>query len=234
MDRSNPRRIDAPSTGLAATTLGPEDPLYPRTLDLLWNENRLPFLSVLGNRELLRCSPVGILCSVRCPGEVILQTYEIATALRADRFVVVGGFHSPMERQCLETFLARRVPVIVCLARALPPIRLPRIWRTALAEGRLCVLSVCGRRTRRVTRTLADRRNRVVAAIADLLFVPFASPGGAVDELLKVVRETGKRIVRLDEAQVVFSIHRAAPVDLIEWFGGIQAEEGKLEEQDPD
>ena len=42
---------------------------------------------------------VGFFCSVRCPGDVILKTYDLARALRETGVTIVGGFQSSMEKE---------------------------------------------------------------------------------------------------------------------------------------
>jgi hypothetical protein len=78
-----------------------------------------PILSVIGDLNLLSRSTVGLLCSVRCPGRIILDAYDFARRTPQDGAAIIGGFHSPMERTCLNTLLARHVPVVYCPARRL-------------------------------------------------------------------------------------------------------------------
>jgi hypothetical protein len=61
---------------------------------------KLQRASYLLNHRLL-----GFLCSRRCPGDLILRTYDLIRALRDAGVPVVGGFQSPMEKECLELLL---------------------------------------------------------------------------------------------------------------------------------
>ena len=65
----------------------------------------------IGNPDILKRPLVGLFCSIRCPGSVILRTYDLARALRDAGVPVIGGFHSPMEKECLDLLLRGRQPV---------------------------------------------------------------------------------------------------------------------------
>jgi hypothetical protein len=140
----------------------------------------------VGSLELLSFTTLGFVCSIRLPGSIILEAFDFAKMVGREGIAVVGGFHSPMERQCLEILLVRHVPVVLCPARRLSTERFPRPWRTPLAEGRLLVISPFDETQKRVSRDLAHERNRFVLALSDVLLVPFAAPGGKTE---KIVRE---------------------------------------------
>jgi predicted Rossmann fold nucleotide-binding protein DprA/Smf involved in DNA uptake len=77
---------------------------YPQVLNQFL-ENRAPKdIFVLGNLELLKLEAIALFCSVKCPGNLILKTYDLARQLRDAGTVVISGFHSPMEKECLWIF----------------------------------------------------------------------------------------------------------------------------------
>jgi hypothetical protein len=137
---------------------------------------------------------IGIVCSVRLHGRLILETYDFVRTIRPDDALVVGGFHSPMERQALELLLGRRVPVIVVPARNPERMRIPARWRSPMEEGRLTIVSCIGGAARRPTRELALRRNLLVVALADIVLVPCATPGGVAEEAARFAVGCGKRL----------------------------------------
>jgi len=47
----------------------------------------------LGTLELLRLKKLAFFCSVRCPGSLIIQTYDFFQALSNKESAVIGGFH---------------------------------------------------------------------------------------------------------------------------------------------
>ena len=71
-------------------------------------------------RQCRLLAPPKCFCSARCPGEAILRAYDQAAHWRDTGRAVIGGFHSPMEKECLRILLRGPQPVIVCPARGLP------------------------------------------------------------------------------------------------------------------
>ena len=71
---------------------------------------------------------------MKCPGDLILQTYDLAQQLRDTGTTVIGGFHTPMERECLTILLRGAQPVIVCPARSIDNLRLPQAFKQPLAS----------------------------------------------------------------------------------------------------
>ncbi len=162
--------------------------------------NQLPSCTtLLGNRDILRHPLLALFCSVRCPGNLILQTYDLARALRDAGTVIVGGFHTPMEKECLALLLRGTQPVVICPARGLDGMRLPTAWKTPLAEGRLLLLSPFPASERRVTADLAAARNTFVAHIAARVFVAHAAPGGRTHALCRDTLAAGKPLLPLDD-----------------------------------
>ena len=129
----------------------------------------------IGNRAILQLSLTALFCSNRCPGDLILKTYDIARAMRHAGVPVVGGFQTPMEKECLRLLLRGSQPVVVCPARGIENMRIPRDWRPALDAGRLLIISPFSSAHRRPTAKLAVVRNRLVAAIAERVFIAHAA-----------------------------------------------------------
>jgi predicted Rossmann fold nucleotide-binding protein DprA/Smf involved in DNA uptake len=139
-------------------------------------------LTALGNLGLLTLPKTALFCSARCPGHVILTTYDQAVRWRDTGRCVISGFHSPVEKECLAILLRGSQPIIICPARALPR-RVSPDWEKPLAAGRLLVLSAFAATANRVTAELAAHRNEFVAALADEVFIAHATAGGQLDSL---------------------------------------------------
>lgn len=167
-------------------TLTPADSSWPRALSEHLGQDAPLSLSLQGNPELLASTPLALLCSRKCSGRLILQTYDFAQSLRDQGIAVIGGFHSPMEQECLRLLLRGKQPVLICPARNLPQ-RIPPDWKRPLDEGRLLILSAFSDSVRRITRETAHQRNRVVAALSSRVFVPYASPGGDTEALCREI-----------------------------------------------
>ena len=158
----------------------------------------VPRLWAMGNLGILQTPLLGLFCSTRCPGNVILRTYDLALALRDAGVAVISGFHTPMEKECLDVFLRGSQPLVVCPARSLQNLRLPAAWRPPLEAGRLLVLSPIGAPQRRPTAALAEQRNRFVATLAPDILLVYATPGGKTARLSAELMAQGKRLFTLD------------------------------------
>jgi predicted Rossmann fold nucleotide-binding protein DprA/Smf involved in DNA uptake len=157
-----------------------EDERYPATVRARLGALSPPALAAVGNLAILHRPLLALFSSQRCPGRVIQQTYDLAQRLRDARVTVIGGFHSPMERECLRLLLASPHPVVLCPARVLPR-RLPPAQRHAVEDGRLLVLSPFAHGVRRADEGTAHARNRFVAALATALFFAHAAPASKTE-----------------------------------------------------
>jgi predicted Rossmann fold nucleotide-binding protein DprA/Smf involved in DNA uptake len=144
-------------------------------------------LDVIGPVNLLTVHKTALFCSARAPGDVILRAHDTARQLRDEGVTVVSGFHSPIEKDCLDILLRGEQAIIICLARAMEKIRLPSGWRSALDTGRLLILSPFKKRPTRPTVESARQRNELVAALADDVLIIHATPGGQIDKLSAMV-----------------------------------------------
>jgi predicted Rossmann fold nucleotide-binding protein DprA/Smf involved in DNA uptake len=153
---------------------------------------------LLGNPELLQKDSLGLFCSIKCPGSVILKTYDLAKALRDAGVPVIGGFHTPMEKECLALLMRGTQPIIICPARGLEGIRPPADVKDALQAGRVLLVSIFGPKHRRATSELADQRNGLVAALASKVFVSHAYPGGKTEALCREIIAMGKALFTVD------------------------------------
>lgn len=167
-------------------TLAATDPRYPARLRELPGAEAPPELHALGNLDLLRLPKTALFCSARCPGDAILRAYDQAAKWRDGGRCVIGGFHSPVEKECLRILLRGDAPVILCPARGLPQ-RLPAQQAIAVASGRMLFFSCFPPEVTRITAALATRRNEFVAALADEVWFAHITPGGQMERLAKDV-----------------------------------------------
>jgi predicted Rossmann fold nucleotide-binding protein DprA/Smf involved in DNA uptake len=171
-------------------------------------------IAAVGNLDLLTSKPLALICSVKCPGNIILKTYDLAQKLREAGAPVIGGFHSPMERECLRILLRGSQPVIVCPARGLHGMRIPSEHKPALEEGRLLYVSPFSDKLCRATIETALFRNRFVAALAERIIVPYAAPNSKTFELCLLITSWGRAVYTLtDEANGALLKIGAQPVD---------------------
>jgi predicted Rossmann fold nucleotide-binding protein DprA/Smf involved in DNA uptake len=177
--------------------LKPNDEQYPPLLRR--SSGSAPVLSVIGSPSLLLEHSLGLICSRRCPGSVILRMYDLVQSLKLRECTLVGGFHSPMERECLEVLSQGRASVIVCPARGLRRMRLTASIRSMLAEGRIIIVSPFDPGIRRSTHALARARNRFVGSLSEAVLIAHAVPGSMTDRLARELLSMSKPVFTFDD-----------------------------------
>ena len=171
---------------------------YPAALKIHLGDHTPAFIAALGNLDILQRRKLALFCSVRCPGHLILQTCDLVQHLCQGGVTVIGGFHSPMERECLTILLRGTQPVIVCPARSIEGMRVRAEYKKPLEEGRLLLLSPFGETQRRVTASTATVRNRFVAALADAIFVAHAYAKSKTEQFCREILAWRKPLYTLE------------------------------------
>lgn len=157
-------------------------------------------LGSVGDTAILDRPMVALLCSAKCPGKLILDTYDLAKQFREHGITVISGFHSPMEEECLRILLRSPHPVVWCLARGMFK-RIPSKpvdGRAAVTEGRLLIVSPFKDIVRHVTAKTAVARNRIVADLAAAVVVAHAAPGSKIEALALDLLAAGKPLYTFD------------------------------------
>ncbi len=169
-------------------------------------------LFALGNQALLNGPALAIFCSSRCPGSIILKACDAMKELRDEGRTIIGGFHSAIEKECLDILLRGRSPVILCPARSLHGMRLKSVWKMPLDEGRLLILSPFQKKHSRMTADLAHQRNLLVASLADEILILHAAPKSRVEFIYGLAGALGKPVRALnDPANVPLFARGMAP-----------------------
>ena len=153
-----------------------------------------------GHLRLLDEPLTALFCSNRCPGDLILKTYDLARAMRSAGVPVVGGFQTSMEKECLRLLLRGSQPVVVCPARGIDNMRIPRDWRIALDQERLLILSPFSKAHRRPTASIAAQRNVLVAELAQRVLIVHAAPGSNTESFAGELAKSGKPLLTLESA----------------------------------
>jgi hypothetical protein len=151
---------------------------------------------------------------------VIVHALDVALALRDARISVVSGFHSSVERECLKVLLRGSVNLVVCPATSAVGMRIPAVWKPAIAASRLTIRSAIDEgfegaaipktAPRRATAALAEQRNRFVASISDAILILHAAAGGKLDRLADELLAQGKPLWTLDDPSNASLIARGA------------------------
>lgn len=165
------------------------DDAYPPVLHERLGDHAPNSLTVLGDPTLLSQPKTALFCSAQCPDEASRLAYDKVRQLREDGVTVVGGFHSPVEQECLNILLTGKQPIIICLLRALTEkTRIPAEWQQGLDSGRLLLLSQF-EKPRRPDKETAHKRNELVAALANEIWIIHAEPGGSVARISELAQQ---------------------------------------------
>jgi len=169
-------------------------------------------LESLGDAAILERPMVALLCSAKCPGKLILDTYDLARQFRERGITVISGFHSPMEEECLRILLRSPHPVVWCLARSMfkrIPAK-PVDCRAAVADGRLLIVSPFEDNIRQISTRTAIGRNRVVADLAAAIVIAHAASGSKIEDLALELTDAGKPIYTFDHPANAAILERGA------------------------
>ena len=148
-----------------------KDYLKTETPEMIWargNTDLLPGPNTNLNGDLW-----ALFCSNKCPGEIILKAHDWAQTFKEKGIPTIGGYHSPVERECRRVLLRGSQPILFCRAQSIENMRMESAWKDALAEERLLILSIF--ESKRSTAALASQRNAFVAALADKICIAHAA-----------------------------------------------------------
>lgn len=136
---------------------------------------------------------------------VSIPTYDLAVALRSQGDRLIGGFHTSLERECLEILLRGSVPVTIIPARTFIAesgrLYSGTLWtavRAGLTDGRVTIETPPGMVGSRSTKQNAAIRNRILLERASSVLLLYASPGGETDRMVREALDRGLSVSVLD------------------------------------
>jgi hypothetical protein len=180
-------------------TIRQRSPAYPQALLAGLGSDAPAEFWAAGPLHLLEQPKTGFYCSSQYPGSIVLKTFDAITKMRDKGQILIGGFHSVMEWECLCILLRGRQPVIWVPARSIIGMHLKPELVPAFSSGRLLILSPFPPKEKRITASLAEARNRFVGALADRIFVPHAALGSKTAVLCDSLLTAGKRAYAIDD-----------------------------------
>lgn len=134
--------------------------------------------------------------SRQCPGAAIRAAMSWAVEQAKTHQLVISGFHSPLEQSVLHLLLEARSPVVAVLARPVAGAHLQLDWKTAIAEGRMAVVSGSAE-AKRLTSEHALQRNELTAQLADCIVIAYASKGGGLARQVETWESRGLQMQNL-------------------------------------
>jgi len=143
-------------------------------------------ISYFGNRTILEAHKTAFLCSRKCPSEIVIKSLDWAVEKKNTEQCVISGFHSRIEKDVFNILLKGRQPIILVLARGMKT-HWPLEIKNAVKQDRLLVISPFEQSITRTTQETANIRNKYMLQIADEIYIPYYTPNGNLDKLLKKI-----------------------------------------------
>lgn len=174
------------------------DSNYPPPLKKHLGKDAPDIITGLGNIDILRHNSTALFCSAKCPGDLILKTYDLAQIFRQAGMTVIGGFHSSMEHESLAILLRGTHPIIICPARNINGMRIKKEYKQPVNDGRLLFLSPFKKNQRRISVKTSHYRNLFVAALSSVVFVAHAGLASKTEAFCKEILSWQKPIYTFD------------------------------------
>jgi len=183
---------------MGTINLKKNNPNYPSALKQHLAKNAPNAITAIGNLDILRHKSTAFFCSTKCPGDLIVKTYDIAQVLRDSGMTVISGFHSPMERESLTVLLRGAQPLIICPARSINNMRINKEYKKPLKDGQILFLSPFEENQQRISAKRSHYRNLFVAALSANIFVTHAETSSKTEELCQQILSWQKPIYTFD------------------------------------
>lgn len=171
-----------------------DSPNYPSALKQHLGKDAPNAITAIGNLDILRHNSTAFFCSTKCPGDLIVKTYDIAQILRDSGMTVISGFHTPMERECLTILLRGAQPVIICPAKSINNMRINKEYKKPLKDGQLLFLSPFDKNQQRISVKTSHYRNLFVAAMSAAIFIAHAGPASKTEAFCREILSWQKPI----------------------------------------
>ncbi len=160
------------------------------TPEVIWARGNLDLLS--NKSDASKEDLWALFCSSKCPAEIILKTHDLVQEFKAEGVSTIGGFHSPVEQECLRVLLRGSQPILLCPARSIENMQLKSGWRKAYFDRRLLILSIfC---EKRISAERAYKRNHFVAALASKVLIAHAAEDSKTLEFTQTILKWGKPV----------------------------------------
>jgi len=65
--------------------------LYPVALTQRMGGAAPESIAAGGNLDILRYPRIGLICSIQCPGSIVIKTFDLIRRLRDEKVVMMGG-----------------------------------------------------------------------------------------------------------------------------------------------
>ena len=144
-------------------------------------------LKLFGNKRLIDKYKTAFLCSRKCHSDIILKSLDWAKGKKDKGECVISGFHSQIEKDVFNILLKGNQPIILVLARGMKK-RWPADIKEAIENNRLLIISPFDESVKRITQETANKRNEIMADLADEIFLAYYTKGGNLHNLIKNIK----------------------------------------------
>ena len=155
-----------------------------KTTQLIADKKKETFY--VGNLDIIEKKPViGVLASGKAPGTVVWDSYHFFYALRDAGVTIAGGWHSPLEKGILDALIEGKVNVAFFAAKGLKGRGFQQKFKLLDKASRGLMISPFPDSVTKIDGTEGPRlRNKLLAAISDVLLIPYIKPGGKLFHML--------------------------------------------------
>ncbi len=156
-----------------------------KTSELISDKKKDVFFS--GNLDIIKKYPViGVLASSKAPGPVVWESYQFFYGLRDADVTVAGGWHSPLEKGILDALIEGKANIAFFAAKGLKARGFQQKFRLLDKTSRALMISPFPDSVTKINGTEGPRlRNELLAAISDVLLIPYIKPRGKLFHMLK-------------------------------------------------
>ncbi len=156
-----------------------------KTSELIYDKKKDIFFT--GNLDIIKKYPViGVLASGKAPGPVVWESYQFFYALRDADVTIAGGWHSPLEKGILDALIEGKANVAFFAAKGLKARGFQKKFKLLDRTSRGLMISPFPDNVTKINSTEGPRlRNEFLAAISDVLLIPYIKPGGKLFHMLK-------------------------------------------------
>ena len=145
-------------------------------------------MEYFGNKVIVNLHKTAFLCSRKCPADIILKSLDWAKNKKDKGECVISCFHSRIEKDVFDILIKGTQPLMLVLARGMKK-RWPKEIKKAVEQERLLIVSPFDKTVTYITQETANKRNKIMADIADEVFLAYATKDGNLDELLKGIKD---------------------------------------------
>lgn len=180
-----------------------------------------------GNLDIIKKYPViGVLASGKAPGPVVWESYQLFYALRDEDITIAGGWHSPLEKGILDALMEGKAKVAFFAAKGLRGRGFQQKFKLLDRGSRGLMISPFPDSVTKIDTKEGPRlRNELLAAISDLLLIPYIRPGGKVYHMLKEKRAFQNKTFILNHAEndkFSLNVRRADADHVSDLIGNVQ------------